>query len=222
MRGLDDDDIHVITAKGSAPPRLLGVAVHESRRWREQDVITESGIRRTRPPVAAVHAALWAHSERQATYFLILAVQQRVATPQQLAEVFDGVRRHRLRKALLQVVAELIGGARSLGELDVGRAMRARGLPEPDRQSLRIRPAGTQYLDADFDAYAITLEVDGWQHDEPAHRLTDLLRDLALSTEGRTIVRIPLVVWRWNEALVLDALEELFRSRGWTEKDSAA
>ncbi|MGI8536843.1 MAG: hypothetical protein ACR2K2_10160, partial [Mycobacteriales bacterium] len=83
------------------------------------------------------------------------------------------------------------------------------------RQSLRVRPSGRQYLDADFDAYAIALEIDGWQHDEPVHRLADLLRDLALSTERRTVVRLPLVVWRWDEAAVLDALEDLFRSRGW-------
>lgn len=172
--------------------------------------------------MAAVHAALWARSERQATYFLTLAVQQRVATPQQLAQVLDRVHRHRLRRALGRVVDELVGGVRSLGELDVGRAMRARGLPEPDRQSLRVRPSGRQYLDADFDAYAIALEIDGWQHDEPVHRLADLLRDLALSTERRTVVRLPLVVWRWDEAAVLDALEDLFRSRGWPAERPAA
>ena len=222
VRNLDDEAIHVITPKGSAPPRLAGVVVHESRRWREQDVLDAGGIRRTRPAVAAVHAALWAVTERQATYFLVLVVQQRLATPAQLAQVVERVRRHRWRAVLMRTVDEVAGGIRSLGELDVGRAMRERGLPEPDRQSIRTRPSGKQFLDADFDAYAITLEVDGWQHDEPSHRLSDLLRDLDLSVDGRVVVRVPLVVWRWDEAAVLDGLERLFRARGWDGGRSAA
>ena len=113
------------------------------------------------------------------------------------------------------VVLDLTAGVRSLGELDVAAAMRRRGLPEPDRQSVRRRPSGQQFLDADFPAYDLTLEVDGWQHDEPEHRLGDLLRDLTLMTEKRTVVRLPLVVWRLDEEAVLDALEQLFISRGW-------
>lgn len=212
---LNDTDLHVITPKGSAPPRVPGVVVHESRRWREEDVRRDAGVPRTVPAVSAVQAALWARTERQATYLLVVAVQQRVATVAQLAEVLERVRRHRFRRALLRALDELNGGVRSVGELDVALAMRERGLPEPDRQLLRVRASGRQYLDADFDAYGITLEVDGVQHDEPVHRLADLLRDLGLTTDGRTVVRLPLVVWRWDRAAVLDALEDLFRSRGW-------
>ena len=222
VRGLDDDTVHVLTPKGSAPPRLPGVRMHESRRWREEDVIEDSGIRRVTPAVAAVHAALWARTEREATFLLALAVQQRVATPRELQRAIDVVRRHRLRKAMLRVVDELAGGVRSLGELDVGLAMRARGLPEPDRQVLRRRPSGRDYLDADFDDVEVTLEIDGWQHEEPEQRLNDTLRDLASSTAGRTVVRLPLVAWRWDEAAVLDALEALFRSRGWLPTPRAA
>lgn len=222
VHGLDDDTVHVITPKGSAPPRLRGVRVHESRRWREEDVIRDSGIGRVRPAVAAVHAALWSRTERQASFLLTLAVQQRLASPRELDEAMQDVRRHRLRKALIQIVVELSGGVRSLGELDVGLAMRARGLPEPDRQVMRRRPSGTDFLDADFDAHEITLEIDGWQHEEPAQRLKDTLRDIASSTQGRTVVRLPLVAWRWDEEAVLDALEDLFRSRGWVPRPLAA
>jgi very-short-patch-repair endonuclease len=93
--------------------------------------------------------------------------------------------------------------------------MRSRGLPEPVRKAVRWRPSGTQYLDADFPSYGVSLEIDGSQHDLPGQRLADLLRDLGLATEGRTTVRIPLVAWRLDEGAVLDGLEVLFRSRGW-------
>jgi hypothetical protein len=167
------------------------------------------------PAVAAVHAALWAATDKQATFFLVLAVQQGLCRPSDLSDAATVVRRHPRRRLVSQVVLDLADGSRSLGELDVAGAMRSRGLPEPDRQALRRRPSGTQYLDADFPAYRVSLEVDGSQHDLPHQRLADLLRDLGLATEGRTTVRIPLVAWRLDERAVLDALEELFRSRGW-------
>jgi hypothetical protein len=88
------------------------------------------------------------------------------------------------------------------------------GTAEPERQVKRRRASGSVYLDADFPSYGISLEVDGEQHDLPSARLADLLRDLETSTEGRTVVRIPLIAWRVGEEQVLDSLERLFESRG--------
>lgn len=211
---LTDVVIHVIVAKGSRRVRVQGVRFHESRRWCESDVV-RVGIPRVMPAVAAVHAALWAATDRQATLFLTLAVQQRKASPAQLHDAAAAVRRHPRRRLLAMVTADLAGGVRSLNELDVARAMRGRCLPEPARQSLRRRPSGVQYLDVDFPDHEVTLEVDGPQHELPEARLQDLLRDVALVVEGRTIIRIPMVAWRLDESAVLDALEELFSSRGW-------
>lgn len=214
---LTDSVVVVAVPKGTRRKRIPGVRVRETRRYREQDVI-RTGVPRTTPAVAAVHAALWATSDKQATYLLTLVVQQGLARPSDLSDAASAVRRHPRRQLLSQVVLDLASGSRSLGELDVARALRSRGLPEPTRQALRRRASGTQYLDADFPAYGITLEVDGAQHDLPGARLADLLRDLGLASDGRTVVRLPLVAWRLDEAAVLDALEELFRSRGWRRR----
>ena len=213
-RGLDDTVPHVITPKGSTPHRPRWLVLHESRRYRAQDVLA-AGLPRTRPAVAAVHAALWARTEREATYLLVLAVQQRLATPAALREVLDTVRRHRFRRALLDVVADLAGGVHSLGELDVARDVRRRGLPEPSRQSVRRRASGTQYLDVEWPAYGVALEVDGAGHEELGQRLDDLLRDLDLLAEGTLVVRVPLVVYRRDRERVLDALGRLLVARGW-------
>lgn len=214
ISALTDEQIHVITPPGAKRRRLQGVVRHESRRFREDDV-ESAGLRRVRPAAAAVHAALWSKTPRQAAYLLTLAVQQGVCTPEALVEQVAAVRRHRFRRTLIDTVSDLVGGVRSLGELDVARAMRSRGLPEPERQALRRRPSGKEYLDADFPAYQVSLEVDGAQHDEPWARARDLVRDIRLAAEGRSIVRIPLVAWRLDQAGVLDAMEELFRARGW-------
>lgn len=211
---LTDDVVTVAVPKGTRRRRLPGVRVRETRRYRADDVVG-TGIPRTAPAVAAVHAALWAASDKAATYFLTLAVQQGLCRPAELSDAATAVRRHPRRRLLAQVVLDLADGSRSLGELDVARAMRTRGLPEPVRQAVRRRGSGTQYLDADFPSYAVSLEIDGSQHDLPRQRLADLLRDLGLATEGRTVVRIPLIAWRLDEAAVLDGLEALFRSRGW-------
>ena len=214
LEHLADDVLTVAVPRGTRRRRLRGVRIRETRRLRQDDVV-RTGVPRTMPAVAAVHAALWAASDKQATFFLTLAVQQGLCRPSDLSDAATAVRRHARRRLLSQVVLDLADGSRSLGELDVARAMRSRGLPEPVRQAVRQRPSGTEYLDADFPSYAVSLEVDGWQHDLPQQRLADLLRDLGLATEGRTTVRIPLVAWRLDEAAVLDGLEQLFRSRGW-------
>lgn len=214
LADLTGDVVTVAVPKGNRRRRLAGVRVRETRRWRSEDVAA-GGIPRTLPAVAAVHAALWAATDKQATFFLTLAVQQGLCRPSDLSDAATAVRRHPRRRLLVQVVLDLANGSRSLGELDVARAMRSRGLPEPGRQAVRRRASGTQYLDADFPAFGISLEVDGSQHDLPYQRLADLLRDLGLATEGRTTVRIPLVAWRLDERAVLDGLEALFQARGW-------
>jgi hypothetical protein len=214
VTALTDDLIHVLLPKGARHGRMPGVVVHESRRFREEDICTV-GIRRTKPAVSAVQAALWSVTPRQASFMLILPVQQGLCRPADLAEALGPVRRHRWRKALLLAVDDVAGGVRSLGELDVARAMRRRGLPEPSRQSIRRRPSGTQYIDAEFDDYDLSMEVDGAQHELPWIELADCIRDLDIATEGKTQIRIPLIAWRLDEERVLDALELLFRSRGW-------
>jgi very-short-patch-repair endonuclease len=214
LGALTDEEVHVIAPRGVERRKLPGVVLHESRRFREQEVVT-AGIRRTLPAVSAVHGALWSVTARQASFVLTLAVQQGLCTPQALGEVAATVRRHRLRSAIIVTIADLSDGVRSLGELDVARAMRSRGLPEPSRQAVRKRPSGKQYLDAEFEEYSLVLEVDGEQHDLPWARLSDTVRDLGLMAEGREVMRIPLVAWRIDQERVLDALEAVFRSRGW-------
>ena len=154
---------------------------------------------RTTPAVAAVHAALWATSDKQATYLLTLVVQQGLARPSDLSDAASAVRRHPRRRLLSQVVLDLARRVRgawasSTSPVPCGVA----GCPSRRAKLLRRRASGTQYLDADFPAYGITLEVDGAQHDLPGARLADLLRDLGLASDGRTMVRLPLVAWRWT------------------------
>lgn len=102
-----------------------------------------------------------------------------------------------------------------MGELDVTLALRERGFPEPDRQVVRRRPSGTEYLDVRFDRYRVALEIDGEQHDELDQRVADVLRDWTLVAEGDAALRLPLQVWRVAQSQVLDRLEQVLVARGW-------
>src|ERR1700712_5280269 len=55
--------------------RNTTVDIRQTRRWHPHDVVG-TGIPRSRPAVAAVRAALWARSDRQATLLLTMSVQQ--------------------------------------------------------------------------------------------------------------------------------------------------
>src|SRR5690606_21193771 len=100
---------------------------------------------RARVEVAAVRAALWARSDKQAALLLTMVVQQRLTTAERLAEASLRVRRDRRRSLLHEVVLDLLGGVRSLGELEVVRECRHRGLPEPTKQVIRKGRNGRYY-----------------------------------------------------------------------------
>jgi very-short-patch-repair endonuclease len=213
--GLTDTRLHVIVPRGARPHRVAGVVVHESRRFAEEDVTVVDGVRVVVPETAAVHAALWAKTDRQATFFLLLVVQQRLCSSAALADAAATVRRNVRRRLLQQVVREAAGGVHSLGELDVAVALRERGMPEPDRQVVRRRPSGKEYLDVRFDRYALTLEVDGAGHEELAQKTADVLRDFTLAADGDAVLRLPLDVFRVAREQVLDRLEQVLEARGW-------
>ena len=125
--------IRVSVPRGSRVRRTRRYDICQTRRWSLDDR-APSGIPRTRPEVAVVRAALWAQTDKQATYLLTLVVQQGLAQPEAIGAELLRVHRDRRRLLLHAVVNDLLDGARSLGELDVGRELRQRGLPPPARQ----------------------------------------------------------------------------------------
>lgn len=190
--------------------------MHETRRFREQDVISAGGLRRFRPGVAAVQAALWAATNRQAQLWMVMAVQQRVVTCAELAAAVAAVRRSPRRALLTTLLTDLTGGVESLNELDVAADFRRRGFPEPARQTVRRRPNGSYYLDASLPEYRVVFEVDGIGHEALEQQARDVVRDIDVSAEGDTVVRLPVTAYRIHREHILDAIERLLRSRGWT------
>ena len=162
LKRVDYERIRVSVPKGARvrTRRTWSYDIRETRRWSRDDR-ADGGIPRAKPPVAAVRAAIWARTDREAAFLLAAVVQQGVADAADVALEFLRIKSHRRRLFLHAVVNDLLDGARALGELDVARELRRRGLPEPARQVLRKDKRGRYYLDLYWPDLKLVVEVDG-------------------------------------------------------------
>jgi hypothetical protein len=213
LRGFTDA-LHVSTPKSARPRRPPGVIVHVTRRRRPDDLIA-AGVPRVRPPVAAIRAALWAVSDRQAALVLAMSVQQRLTTTDTLAEAFSAVRRHSRRRLIGKLLADLAGGAQAIGELEFAHLCRSYGLPEPDRQTLRRGPGGVYYLDSEWMQYGVVVELEGLHHLEAGQALADATRQNELTIDNARVLRIPVVGLRLTPDRYLGQVAALLRACGW-------
>jgi very-short-patch-repair endonuclease len=166
--------------------------IRQTRRWDPGD-LDPGAFPRTRTAVAAIRAALWARSDRQAIMLLTMVVQQRLATAEQLAVELLRIRRDKRRGLVQGVLLDIVGGVRSLGELDVLRGCRQRGLPEPDLQVLRRTSSGTYYLDFRWGRWKVVVEVDGIQHAWVENAIAEALRQNSVAMAGDTVLRLPVL-----------------------------
>ena len=192
MQGFASELVEVSVPPGRQALRVPGVRIHHLRRSSAEDVVG-AGVPRVRPALAAVRAAHWAASDRQAALILCLAVQQRLVLGSHLLELVDPVPGRSRRAWVARVVADIADGAQALGELDFARLCRAWGLPEPSRQVVRQGPRGRIYLDARWDDIGLVVEIDGAQHRQGLAVSEDNLRRNALAISGEIVLAIDLV-----------------------------
>jgi very-short-patch-repair endonuclease len=208
----------VSVPRGARIRRTKLYDIRQTRRWAADD-LAATGIRRTRPDVAGVRAALWAVSDRQATYLLTLVVQQGLATAEQLGSQALRIRRDRRRRLVHSTILDLLDGARSLGELDVVRELRRRGLPPPTRQVLRRDGANRYYLDLYWEEYGLVVEVDGIHHAWADNVVGDALRQNSLVIASDRVLRLPLLGLRLEPDAFYDQIEEALVAGGWRRSE---
>lgn len=206
MTGFDDDTVHVSAVHNHNTEELEGVRIHKVVR-RVAGELVGAGLPRTRAEVAAIRAAHWAASDRQAALILLMTVQQRLTTPRRLAAAQRLVRGRTRRAFIRAVVRDIAFGVQSLGELDFARLCRARGLPEPDRQEVRLGPKGRIYLDVRWKAQALVVEIDGAQHRWGLSVTTDNLRQNAVVLAGDLVLRIDVIGLRLETELFMEQVE---------------
>lgn len=213
--------IRVSVPRGARIRRTPSYDIRQTRRWSAGD-LAPGGLPRTRVPVAAVRAGLWARTDKQAATILTHVVQQGLALPQDLGHELLRIKRAKRRLLLHAVVNDILDGARSLGELDVVRELRRRGMPAPRQQQLRRDGAGRYYLDMAWPEYRLVVEVDGIHHAWGENVVADALRQNFLSLSGDTVLRLPLLGLRLQPDDFFTQIAAGLEAGGWRPASSAA
>ncbi len=219
VSGFDEHVVHVSVPRSVHRPRVPGVRIHRVQRVSSE--VAAAGIPRTRPAIAAVRAASWAVSDRQAALLLTLPVQQRVITGAHLLTADADLAVRRRGRLISQVVRDIDDGAQSLGELDFGALCRRRGLPAPDRQVVRRTPTGRIYLDVGWSEVGLVVEIDGAGHRVGLAVTDDNLRQNTVMMMGDVVLRIDLVGLRVRADAFLDQVCDAYvilASRGGVQR----
>lgn len=214
LTGVDTETVRVSVPRGARTPRVAGVTVRQTRRLARTD-LAGPGLPRVRPPIAAVRAALWARSDRQAAFFLTAVVQQRLCRAEDVALAVLEVRRHARRRLLLDVTSDLVRGFQALGELDFARLCREHGLPAPTRQSWRRTGRGSAFLDVEWPEFGVAVEIDGVHHLEAPVMVADALRQNHVVLERSTVLRIPNLGLRVAPAEFMQQVRRALVLGGW-------
>jgi len=211
-----DTAVHIVVPRGAKVLPVHGVeaAVHESRRFRQSDIVYGRSPQLTSLARATVDAAAWTTWPREAARVLVAPVQQRLELPANLLRVLDGAGRVRHRRMLMSLCRDLVGGAQALSEVEFLAFCRRHRLPRPNLQ-IRLDAAGRRrYLDAAFrgaDGRLVRVEIDGGVHLSLTTRWLDTAKDNDAVLAGHVVLRFPSV------ALYLDdprAVSQLRRALG--------
>jgi hypothetical protein len=224
LKGLARDRVDAVTRHGIGRRRLadarVEVRVHESRSYAPELVLPESAPPRVTRVRAAVDEAAYGGSPKWAHTVLAASVQQRLVTADDLAAELAGRPWLPRQAELLRTVSDVGGGSESLPELEFLRGLREHGMPLPDRQRRVRLPAGHYVLDADYDACAVTVEINGVQHLTMAQRESDDLRRSRLAIGGRLVVDVGSWTVRYDVALAVLLTADALVSRGWRPPDA--
>jgi hypothetical protein len=224
LRGLTRDQVDALTRHGIGRRRLdddrVVVVVHESRSYAPELVLPGSAPPRLTRVRAAVDEAAYGGSARWGRTVLAACVQQRLVTAEDLATELTARPWLPRQIELLVTVSDVGGGSESLPELEFLRGLREHGMPIPDRQTRVSRPGGYYVLDADYDAWAVTVEINGVQHVTLAQREADDVRRSRLAIGGRLVVDVGSWTVRHDIVLAVLLTADALLSRGWQPGDS--
>lgn len=176
---------HVLPVDG------VDITVHESRRFRPEDIAYGRAPQLVTLARAAVDAASWSDDVWTACRVFVAPVQQRKELATRLREELLAAGRVRHRRQLLALANDLCGGAEALSEVEFLRFCRRHGLARPTCQRRMDSGGRCRYLDATFvrsDGSLLRVEIDGGVHLSLAERSRDTLKDNDASPRGLELV----------------------------------
>jgi Protein of unknown function (DUF559) len=216
LAGFDDPRIHVLVPASRRVRAQLpaGVIVHRSAVLAPTSVHPLRLPPRTRLARSVVDAASWMGTANGTRAVLAAAVQQRLVRVRQLRTVLERRPALRRRSLIMRTLSDIEGGAEALSELDFARLTRRFGLPEPDRQAVRLDSRGRRrWLDAYWDYARLVAEVDGRWHMDAQAWWADMRRDNELTVSGLRVLRFPAFAVRDEPELVAAQLRAVLLAR---------
>ncbi|MFT4189447.1 MAG: hypothetical protein QM621_12800 [Aeromicrobium sp.] len=216
LTGFESTSTYAALPEGAVKPRYPGLITHWSTLLEGVDVHPTREPRRTRTARSLVDFASWAASDRHARAAVLAAFQQRLVAERTMLEVLDR-RGTVLRSGLVrESVYDAVGGVQSLPEKDFADIVSLAGLPRPTRQRAVKGREGRYFLDVDWEAYGVAVEVHGLPHHGVASWSDDLVRANEVVIGGPRLLVFTSYVIRHEPRLVLDQLVRALRSGGWT------
>jgi very-short-patch-repair endonuclease len=196
------------------PADMPAVRIHRT------SILPRSHQQAGRPPRttvarAVIDAAGWAESDNEARDVITRACQQNRATVTELRDVLGRFPTIRRRRLIVTTIADAEGGAAALSEIDFVRLCRRYRLPAPDLQRRRLDESGrNRYVDAEWSAFRVVVEVDGGYHMDVQHWAADMLRQNQIWIAGDRILRFPAWVVRADPATVAQQIRAALTAGG--------
>ncbi|TDC45595.1 hypothetical protein E1212_28665 [Jiangella ureilytica] len=219
LDGLCDDPgavIHV-TAPGERHVRgkIDGVRVHYA--WRLP--LTRHPSKsppRTRIDDTVLDLVDMASHPREAEGWITAACQRRLTTPHRLADALGRRKKIRWRGMIEAMLVDVAEGAQSPLELrHLRRVERAHGLPAGCRQR-RASGQRVVWIDVDYDAYGVRVELDGRIGHTGEGRFRDRQRDNRATVDGHATLRYGHGDVFGDPCGVAAEQARVLRARGWT------
>jgi len=187
------DEVEHVTVVRTSTARSQGwLVVHHPRGFTPQPphMVVRDGLPVTRLERSLVDAWPWLPPARRRAP-LIAAVNDRLTTPERLAEALSGAPRITGHAELRELVDKLAAGCRSALEIwGHDHVFTGPGMPPFQRQVPVRLGATTVYLDVYDETTRVNFELDGATvHGNPRQREIDLRRDSALAARGILVVR---------------------------------
>jgi hypothetical protein len=217
LEGFRRRPFHILVPDGLIGVERPGIRLHASRRLRVDDVHPLLKPPRTIMSRSLVDAAFWQPDLRLGAAILAAGVQQRLARACDLRELAVHATWSPGRPFYLDVLRDIEGGAHALTEIDFGNICRRYDLPLPTRQARREDSQGRiRYLDAEWTAWGLAVEVDGAPHLDVLNAWADMARQNEIVlTAGIRVLRFPNVALRADERTVADHIRRGLRMNGW-------
>jgi hypothetical protein len=212
LRGWERDQCHVLVPVGVRPASPARAVLHTTSSLGAHEIERSHGCPATVPARSTIDAARWARSAREASGIVLAAVQQGLATPDELTATLAGFRIVKQQKAITAAIEDAAGRHDSLAEADVARLVVRAGLTAPRPQVEVATPDGGRWFDLAVDlpdGRLLLLEVDGMHHVDPSVRLKDAAKDAAAIAAGHQVLRIPVLGLRASEATIIRQLTSI-------------